>query len=75
MWWQNVAKCCKIEMEMHLLQTENQMLKRENLIRSNEIKTLKVIQSSKTEIKESTGAPKQTLSSKQGSRWQNKRAK
>ena len=36
---------------------------------------LKVIQSSKTKEKESTGAPKQTLSSKQGSCWQNKRAK
>ena len=41
------------EVEMHLLQAENEMLRGENVMRSNQIKTLKVIQSSKTEEKES----------------------
>ena len=49
---------------MHLLQTKSEMLRGENAMRSNEIKTLKVIQRSKTEEKDS----KQTLSSKQRSR-------
>ena len=38
---------------MHLLQTENEMSREENMMRSNEIKTLKVMQSSKIEEKES----------------------
>ena len=38
---------------MHLLQTENKMLRGENVMGSNEIKTWKVIQSSKTEEKAS----------------------
>ena len=42
----------QLQVEMHLLQTENEMLIWEN-VRSNEIKTLKVMQSSKTEEKQS----------------------
>ena len=38
---------------MHLLQRENEMLRGENLMQSNEIKTLKVMHSSKTEEEES----------------------
>ena len=37
---------------MHLLQTENKMFRGENVMLSNEIKTLKVMHSSKTEEKE-----------------------
>ena len=40
-------------MEMHLLQTENEMLRGVNVMQSNELKTLKFMQSSKTEEKES----------------------
>ena len=43
----------QLEVEMYLLQTENKMLRRENVMRSNKIKTLKVMQSCKTEEKES----------------------
>ena len=37
---------------MHQLQTENKMFRGENVMLSNEIKTLKVMHSSKTEEKE-----------------------
>ena len=40
-------------MEMHLLQTENEVLRGVNVMQSNELKTLKFMQSSKTEEKES----------------------
>ena len=41
MWWQNIAKCCKIEMKMHLLQTENQMkLCQANKVAADKIKEL-----------------------------------
>ena len=46
-------KLDQLEVEMHLLQAEDEMLRGENVMRSNEIKTLKVMQSSKTEEKES----------------------
>ena len=46
-------KLDQLEVDMHLLQTANEMLRGENVMRSNEIKTLKVMQSSKTEAKES----------------------
>ena len=46
-------KLDQLEVEMHLLQTENEMSREENMMRSNEIKTLKVMQSSKIEEKES----------------------
>ena len=46
-------KLDQLEIDMHLLQTANEMLRGENVMRSNEIKTLKVMQSSKTEAKES----------------------
>ena len=46
-------KLDQLEVEMYLLQIENEMLRGENLMRSNEIKTFKVMRSSKTEEKKS----------------------
>ena len=46
-------KLDQLEVEMHLLQTENEMLRGKNVMLSNEIKTLKVMHSSKTAEKES----------------------
>ena len=43
----------QLEVEVHLLQMKNEMLRGENVMRSNEIKTLKTMHSSKTEEKES----------------------
>ena len=45
-------KLDQLKVEMHLLQTENKMLRGKNIMQSNKIKMLKVIQSSKTEEKE-----------------------
>ena len=62
-------KLDQLKVEMHLLQTENKMLRGKNIMQSNKIKMLKVIQSSKTEEKEPNikRTPKKTLSSKQDS--------
>ena len=46
-------KLDQLEVGMHLLQTESKMLRGKSVMWSNEIKTLKVMQSSKTEEKES----------------------
>ena len=43
----------QLEVEIHLLQMKNEMLRGENVMPSNEIKTLKAMHSSKTEEKES----------------------
>ena len=42
-------KLDQLKVEMHLLQTENKMLRGINVMQSNKIKMFKVIQSSKTE--------------------------
>ena len=42
-------KLDQLKVEMHLLQTENKMLRGINVMQSNNIKMFKVIQSSKTE--------------------------
>ena len=48
-----LEKLGQLEVGMDLLQTKNEMFRVENVMRSNEIKTLKVMQSCKTEEKES----------------------
>ena len=45
-------KLDQLKVEMHLLQTENKMLRGKNVLQSNKIKMLKVVHSSKTEEKE-----------------------
>ena len=45
-------KLDQLKVEMHLLQTENKMLRGKTVLQSNKIKMLKVVHSSKTEEKE-----------------------
>ena len=59
---------------MHILQTEKEMLRGENVMRSNEIKTLKVMNNSKTQEKELC-IKELHNKLRQDSCWQNKRSK